>query len=82
MVQTNKDWGSICQGLSVCARERLCSLFIFKEELQLCDVRITVRYARKITYCRQSLWDGSVSDITGRIPWKREISFLFILSGI
>lgn len=69
----------------------MCALFTFEEELYLSKVEITVRYALKTSYCRdgsahstalpQSLWDGTVSDITGRIPWKREISFLFILSG-
>lgn len=91
MVQTNKDRGIICECLSECANVGMCALFTFEEELYLSKVEITVRYALKTSYCRdgsahstalpQSLWDRTVSDITGRIPLKREISFLFILSG-
>lgn len=77
--------------VSVCAHLGVCALFTFEEELYLSSVEITVRYALKTSYCGdgsahstalpQSLWDGTVWDITGRIPWEREISFLFILSG-
>lgn len=78
--------------MSMClyAHLSLCALFTFEEELYLFSAKITVRYALKTSYCRdgsahsttlsQSLWDRTVWDITGRIPWKREISFVFTLS--
>lgn len=59
------------------------------EGLYLSNVTVTVRCALKTSYCGdksahstalpQSLWDGTVWDITG--GGEREISFLFILSG-
>lgn len=68
MVQTNKDRGTYsclyAHNLGVCA------LFTFEEELYLSNVKITVRYALKTSYCGdgsahstalpQSLRDGTV----------------------